>query len=452
MKPRHLISGIVCWLLILVTGYLATRAELDHQSSSVTQLGNEVQQWVTGARQTQQAASEIPLLIALHDPVFAAAEDGRFVQAGYVSDVDGTRSRHPQAVTQVQVTLYDSAADQFPDGYRLEYCTTPMNLDWVVRMIIPEQRRQEIRQLIEAEWEIHQQDVMRELQPVMAQGIQRATDAVEAELPGIINAHREEFRRIGSRFEAEIMREQLLPLVREEVFPVIQEEAEPLVRDIGRALWDRVSLVSFTWRYLYDISPLPERDAVNTEFQRFIDGEAIPELESRSEEIIQVTRSVIDRVMRNERVRNTLRNNTQQVLEDPELRRIIGEIVREATIDNVRLRQELREFWNSRETQTAVRMASARLEKMVRAIGDLVFGTRESGITPEFSRILRSQVLRKDRRWFVMTAAESSTGAEAVDIALAREPMLYPLKFAGQHQSPLTPEGSLPDDSDAPDP
>lgn len=448
LKLRHIILGTVCWLITLTAGYLATRAALSDQSSSVSELTDSIGQWLGGARQSATAVSESPLYIALDDPIFVATADGRYVQAGHVSSVDGTRSRDPQPATEVQVVIYDSAISSCPDGFRLEYYTTPMSLDWVIKMMIPEERQQQIRELIQTEWEQHQHDVMQELQPVMAEAIRRATRAVEAELPAIMEAHRDEFRGLSNRFETEILRQELLPLVREEIFPIVQEEAEPLVRDIGRSLWDRVSLFSFTWRYLYDISPLPERDAVNTEFQRFIDSEAVPELESRSEEIIQVTQSVIDRVMRNERVRSTIRENTQRVAEDPELRQIVAQIIREATLENDRLHQDLRDYWNSRNTQNALKMATSRFEPVVRSIGDVIFGTRETGITPEFSRILRSQILKKDRRWFVMVPDETAVRSASVSMTYAWEPMLFPLEFAGQHQSPLTPTDSIEDDSE----
>ena len=281
---------------------------------------------------------------------------------------------------------------------------------------------------------------MAQLQPVLREGVRRAVKAVEAELPYIIDNHRDEFRHLGDRFEAEILQEELVPLVRDEIFPVIQEEIQPLAMEIGKSLWDRVSLISFTWRYLYDASPLPERHAVRTEFQRFIDREAVPELEARTDEFIEITKVIIKRVMKNERVRNTFRNNIQRVVEDPELQHIVGDILREATVDNAVLRHALKDYLNSNETRAAMRVAADRLENMVRAIGDLIFGTREQGITAEFSRVLRAQVLRKDRRWFVMLPDDANTDPDTVKITVASEPMLYPLEFSGQRQSPLTPE------------
>ena len=38
----------------------------------------------------------------------------------------------------------------------------------------------------------------------------------------------------------------------------------------------------------------------------------------------------------------------------------------------------------------------------MRRIGDMMFGTRHTGITPEFARVLRTEILDKDERWFLL--------------------------------------------------
>ena len=439
LKLRHVILGSVGWLTASVAGVVVLRSELSQQSSSLSSLATDVSHWVAGQKTELTGHCTFPVGIALDDPVFFETEDGRFCQAGHVSSVDGTRFRDPLVTSQVQIVLYDDAIHQFPEGWHLEYFTTPMSLEWVITMMIPPERQQEIAELIRQEWKVHQQDVMDELRPVMREGVRWAMRAVEADLSSIIQRHRADFRGLGDRFETEILQEELLPLIRDEIFPVIQEEAQPLAMDIGRSLWQRISLWSFTWRYLYDVSPLPERNAVQSEFQRYINNEALPELESRTEDFIALTRTIIRRVMQNPAVKESLRENLRRITEDAELQQIVWAILRESTFENERLRRELEAYWKSQETRVAVRMASARIEPTVRGIGDLIFGTREKGITAEFSRILRSQILQKDRRWFVMVpdAGTPFTGEEVV-ITLAEHPMLYPLKFSGSRQSPLT--------------
>ncbi len=440
LKKRQIIIGSMCWLAAVAVGGYFLRAELGNQSSSLSDLTHSVGQWLTHSNKETVATSEMMLSVGLDDPIFVATNDGRFVQAGHVSNVDDTRSRDPKPVQQVRIVIYDSAIDQFPEGYYLEYHTTPMNLDWVVRMLIPPERQQQIGDLIQKEWSLHQEVVLREFKPVINDGLRRVVKSVEAELPQIIERHRDDFRALGDRFEADILQEELLPLAKDEILPVIQEELQPLALEIANALWNRVSLVSFTWRYLYDVSPLPQRNALRSEFQRFVDEEAIPELESRTDEFVEVTKVVIKRVLENERVRSTFSDSVERMVEDPDLQRIVWDIIRESSVENPVLRKELKAWMASYRKQAAVRLASGRLETMVRAIGDLIMGTREGGVTPEFARILRSQVLRKDRRWFVMVPNSDSERQPSVEIRRAASPMLFPQKFAGQHQSPLTPE------------
>ena len=440
MKQRHLILGLTSWLVAIAAGWYVLRAELDSQSSSIVEFSEDVSQWVFRARHSRIAASEMPINIALDDPIFLQTPDGKFVQKGHVSSVDGTRERDPITVKEARIVLYDSATAAFPDGYRLEYHRTPMDLGWVVQMLVPADRQQEIVTLVQNEWSLHQEELIEEFRPVISEGVRRALKAIEAELPAIMERHGDDFRALGERFESDILQEQLVPLAKDEILPVMQEEIEPLAMEIANTLWNRVSLLSFTWRFLYDVSPLPRRNAVKGEFDRFIEEEALPELESRSDDFVEVTKVVITRVLENPRVRDTLRESLVEVAMDSDLQRILLEVIREVSVDNKTLRSEMKDWMSSYRTQAAVKLASGRLETMVRTIGDMVFGTPESGVTPEFARILRSQILRKDRRWFVMIADADVSDGSAVPIVLAEQPMLYPQKFAGQHQSPLTPE------------
>jgi hypothetical protein len=46
------------------------------------------------------------------------------------------------------------------------------------------------------------------------------------------------------------------------------------------------------------------------------------------------------------------------------------------------------------------------LEPVIRQIGDDLFGNETQGINPDFARVLRNQILGKDRRWIVATVAD----------------------------------------------
>ena len=456
MKHRHLILGTVAWIAIGVSAWMAVRGTDAKEQNSVADVVGGIGQWLAGGTSERIAWSETQIVLSPGDPLLMRQADGTFRQVGRVRN---HFSREPKEAwtKQASVVFYNTVAAECPDGFMLEYHTTPTALDWVVRTMVPPQRQQQIARLIADDWESHREDVLTQLQPVLEKSLAHAVTAIEAEIPAVIQDHRNEFGQLADRYQAEIIRKQIVPLVRKEILPIVEEEITPVASELGRELWDRVSLWSFTWRYLYDVSPLPAKNAVKSEFERFLDQEVRPQLEARSDQFVTITQRIISRVSRNDRVRSVIRENLRKVSSDPELQAIIWSVVQESIAQSDHLKTSLLDYWKSAEVQNALQVANVRFEPTARAIGDAIFGSREKGVTPEFARVLRSQILLKDRRWLVVVpirTAElklrdvSSHSQHDLQIFIAKESMEFPIEFEGTAQSPLTP--TAPEISAAP--
>ena len=454
MQTRKIILGTSTWLTLIIGGALAVNSQFAASGRGASETVAGIAGWLAGAPQEYSAVSATHLLLASGDPVFLKTEDGRYRQVGRVRNnfapppVDSSKPvlPHIEAYTQkATVVLYDSAVDKaFPLGYQLEYHTTPTALDWVATTLITSERQQQIAEIIAKDWEQHREQVMLKLQPIVETGIGKCVEAIETELPTVLNAHRGDFGKLADRYQVEIIRNQIVPLVRTEILPIVQEEVRPLATELGKDLWNRVSLFSFTWRYLYDVSPLPEKNAVKLEFDRFMKEEVTPAMESRSNEFVEVTERILGRISRNEKVRSVIRENLKKVATDKELQTIVWAIVQESVIKNQTLRTTMRDYWASAEVQDAMSAATANFETTARAVGDTIFGSREGGVTPEFARVLRAQILMKDRRWFVI-APKPVTPAllprpevGGLVMIAAAQPMPFPLEFEGAEQSPLS--------------
>ena len=121
-----------------------------------------------------------------------------------------------------------------------------------------------------------------------------------------------------------------------------------------------------------------------------------------------------------------MRRNLSRVIDDPEFRAIVWQVFREVLVDNPRLRQRLEQRWQTAEARQAVELAADYVEPCVRRIGDLLFGTREAGIAPEFAQVLRNQILDKDCRWLVL-----NTPADSVPIKKIPANTLLPVHLGG---------------------
>ena len=457
MKHRQLILGTVAWITIGVSTWMAVRGTNAKKQRAVADVVGGIGQWVAGSTLERVAWSETQIVLCPGDPLLMRQADGTFRQVGRVRN---HFSHEPKEAwtNQVSVVFYDTAATHSHPGFVLEYHTTPMSLDWVVRTMVPPERQQEIAQLIADDWKSHREEVLTQLQPILEKSLSCAVTAIEAEIPAIIEGHRNEFGQLADRYQAEIIRKQIVPLVRKEILPIVEEEIGPVARELGQELWDRVSLWSFTWRYLYDVSPLPEKNAVKTEFERFLEQEVRPHVEARSDQFVTITQRIISRVSRHDRVRSVIRENLRKVSSDPELQAIIWSVVQESIVQNKSLKTSLRDYWKSIEVQDALQVANVRFEPTARAIGDAIFGSREKGVTPEFARVLRSQILLKDRRWLMLVPLgtdgrklreDSRHSKHDLQIFMAEESIEFPLEFAGAAQSPLTP--LAPEISSAPE-
>ena len=446
MKHRQLILGIVAWIAIGVSTWMVVRGMDAKEQSSVADVVCGIGQWVAGEKSERIARSDSWIVLSAGDPLLMRQADGTFRQVGRVRN---HFSHEPKEAwtKQASVVFYNTVAEECPDGFVLEYHTTPTALDWVVRTMVSPERQQEIARLIADDWKSHREEVLTQLQPVLEKSLAYAVSAIEAEIPAIIQDHRNEFGQLADRYQAEIIRKQIVPLVRKEILPIVEEEITSVASELGLELWDRVSLWSFTWRYLYDVSPLPEKNAVKTEFDRFLEQEVRPQLEARSDQFVTITQRIISRVSRNDRVRSVIRENLRKVSSDPELQALIWSVVQESISQNENLKTSLQDYWKSAEVQNALQVANVRFEPTARAIGDAIFGNREHGVTPEFSRVLRSQILLKDRRWLVVVplgtghlkpGENSSHSKDDLPIFIAKESMEFPIEFQGTAQSPLT--------------
>ena len=209
--------------------------------------------------------------------------------------------------------------------------------------------------------------------------------------------------------------------------PIVRDHGEPVAEQIGRELWDRASIWRFGWRAVYDKSPLPRKDLVQDEWTRFVDDEAVPVFESHMDDIVLTVQRIISDVAANESVRSELAQVAGGIASDPKARQLVRDILKETLVDNQRLQEVWGSVWTSEKAERALDLAGDRLEPVVRQIGDDLFGSQEEGINPDFARVLRNQILRKDRRWIVLQPTPSAPAPSTITVST--DSMPYPIVY-----------------------
>ena len=406
---RYRIGGVAAWAGLCGLGWFglagsptSSRGDLDAVPVSATSQWFPVADQVTVTDPTQQ--------MRVNDPVFANPSGrGDWVQAGYVSNVETAKDSNQLMIAWYLPSLSTPSIDWAVHR-------TSGSLQEVVATMLPPSKQAEIRARLERLLAEHGKEMSRTFAPLVKQTLVRSLPIIEDGIRSSLDRHRDEWTALVKRLETQVLKERLLPLAKEQVLPIVRLHGEPVAEEIGRELWDRASIWRFGWRAVYDKTPLPQKGLVQEEWKRFVNDEAVPVFESHFEEIATAIQRTLQDVIADEVVRQELATVAAQVASDDQAKALIKTVLREAIVDNEQLRAGWEDVWSSDEARAAIRMAGDRIEPVIREIGDDLFGTPETGIDPNFAKVLRNQILGKDRRWLVAR----DTGVLRDGMAVAR--------------------------------
>ncbi len=369
-------------------------------------------------------------VVRIGDAVFAPQPDdlANWREVGYVTGVRSIEN----AANRITVTMFDPQVWSPTSTFTIH--RNSGRLEDVLQTLMPEAKRKQLQQKLATAFESHADAVAREMLPLVMESVQATVPVIEKSLVEAIERHEDEINALVSRYRDEIVRERLVPLVRQEVIPIVRRHGQEPAEAIGREVWHQASLWRFGWRAIYDKSPLPERELVAEEWRRFVDQEVVPIVEDHLDEIALAVENILKDLAGNERLREELSEVVGTVATDPQARDLFRMILRETIVDNQSLRQTWVDIWSSTAAKTRLQRVGQRLEPILRELGDELMGTRAGGIEPGFARLLRNQILRKDKTWITIVPTNNdqinpNEQASPIQLTLAKEFAPYPVVY-----------------------
>jgi len=402
------IAGMLIWIGLIAGGVVLFR-----QSTSASPVAvRQIVDYLGAQKRTLDVVTPSQVVLGVGDPVFLETSSGKIEPIGMISELD-----FPSDISQSPVKLawVNQATIEFMSGLPplsqadyVEYHATSESLGWIGTTMLSPAKRKELTELIVNAYTRHQDELLETFQPLIKQTIADGAKIIRDEIATEIAERQEQIQAIGRRYQSEVLEKDILPVLEEEVWPIIQEESQPLAKLIGLEIWREVSVWRFGWRYLYDVAPLPDKNLANKEFDRFLQRKVVPILKTHMADAIELQKVLLTKVASNENLRATLTDAGKKLLDDPEVKGIVKEIFKNAIVDNHNLKKSIEGTWRSDSALAAMRIANDRLEPTVTEIGKALFGSPQTGITPEFARVLRNRVLHKDERWLVFKSASGT--------------------------------------------
>ena len=436
-----LVAGVLIWIGLIAAVVIGVR----HSNTVSPQPIKNLVNYVGAQRSSVDIVSPYHVVIGIGDPLFMK-NDGVLEPVGMVTKLGLDQSqldaqRHSKKIrlawVQRATVTFFSGSPPLGDGASVELNATDQSPAWIVKTMLSPSMREEVSQLILTAYNDHQEDLIQQFRPVIKKTIVDSAQLVRDRVIDELERRQEEVAAIGQRYQNDVIQKELLPVIQAEVWPIVEEEASPLVEEIGQEVWQEVSVWRFGWRFLYDKSPLPDKKLSQKEFDRFVKNKAVPIFESHFEDVIEIQKRMIARVLANKKVTQTVSTVAREFFSDQEVQTLFKDVFREAVVDNSDLKKSIEATWRSEEAQRAMKMANGRLESTITRIGQSLFGSPKGKITPEFARVLRNRVLHKDDRWLVLKTGAvkevqaSAEPARELALTIGINDTEFPIGFAG---------------------
>ncbi len=418
------IIGFTTWvalIALLVTGLRNEQQRLAADSDE------SLKNYLFGTQ--DEVAVKFPAgALRLHDPVFLQHANGSWTQVGFVQETDRI-SNESASPSSSGILNWHSSEVEASDCHFILYRNRGQ-LEDVIATMLPPSTRAKIQERLATTMKNHGEELSNAFVPLVQDSLKRSLPIIEAELRHSVQRHRSEIEALGDRWNDEVVSQRLVPLARREIVPIVRKHGQPTAEDIGRELWDRASIWSFGWRAAYDGLPLvPRKDLVREEWTRFVEDEAVPIFEERMDDIVTSVQRIVADVAANPEVRKELTDVAIVIANDPEAQQLVRQILKESLVDNQQLKDSWKEVWNSDQARQAFELAGDKLEPVIRKIGDDLIGSRELGINPNFARVLRSQILGKDRQWIVAIPNRRDSSTRVPRFETSTEAMPYPVVY-----------------------
>ena len=402
------IAGMLIWIGLIAGGVVFFR-----QSTSTSPVAaRQIIDYLGAQKRTLEIVAPTEVVLGIGDPVFLETSSGQIEPIGVISELDFP---HEESKPPVKLAWVKRATIEFASGLprltqqaHVEYHEADASLGWIAKTMLSPSKRKELTGLIVTAYADHQDDLLETFQPLIRQTIADSAKIIRDEVALEITNHQEQIESIGRRYQSEVLEKDILLILQEEIWPIIQEESQPLVQLIGMKIWREVSVWRFGWRYLYDAAPLPDKNLAKKEFDRFLQNKAVPILKTHLADAVELQKVILTKTIKNEKLKKTLTQAGTKLFNDDEVKALVKEIVKNAIVDNQKLKQSIETTWRSDSAVAAMRIANDRLQPTVTEIGKALFGSPTTGVTPEFARVLRNRVLHKDERWLILKSPSSA--------------------------------------------
>ena len=210
------------WSFVLVGAGGHAWFWIGNSQNTAVQSRSQLTDFLTKSRQSFELEFDRPSVLRIGDPVIVV-DTGSATVVGNIVEIPDQEEKIPPPAKWARVEFY-SSQPEIVEGDFLTYHQTPASMDWVVQMMLPPYKRQEIADLISSAYRRHYDEIAKQLQPILIQSVKDTAAVVREEFYISINEREKQISQLGNRYQVELVEQELVPLIQDEICPSSEQK------------------------------------------------------------------------------------------------------------------------------------------------------------------------------------------------------------------------------------
>lgn len=364
----------------------------------------------------------------------------------YVGAVESVEALRSDGVSPLSTPVFTAVLaldpeidpSELTDGtYRFE--TAAGDFAWVLSTLLPEAKRERIREELSAFVSSHSEEIAQVLRPIGEEVLEHTMTVLDKNLAPALKTHEKEIQAVIDRHR-DALKDELLPVLKAQLGPTVKEKARPILTKIGRELWDELPMWDLSWSLFRDKLPWQQKKYVDEWWEQFLETKAIPIVKAHEDELVKAGETLVQEGIRDPKVRAAFGEAWRRLAKDPEFKKVVRLVVEDALVRPYDAQGLAKRILSDEGHRTRFAALEQSFAPTLRRIARMIsLDDKEYGLSPDLARVLRRIVFQKDARWVsvaargplhrlsdgseIATTAASGSAATAASVASGTAPV-----------------------------
>lgn len=415
MKHRAVLGALIWVVTISIIGSLLSTAELDAR-------------WGRLWRYFTKSPQTLQIKVPTNDSVVPGErvmgiKDGRLCLLGRVVDVNKISESHNMAVVAM-----DPETAPVTKNAQFQIIDNRGNMSWAIDTILPEHKREKIKDELIGFKNQHRDEIMELGQIVAKDLVSEAIEVLNANLSDSVRKHDKEWRAVMKKHRGSLKKE-LIPTLKKEMGPTINKKVNPILEVIGREIWNEVSVWEVGWSSLKDKIPGGNQKNVEEWWAKFLEEKLMPILKDHEGDFVELAEDLAVKAAENDKVQEKMTIIARRLIDDPEFRRLVNVVLNESLVQPFKTDRFVQKMLANKELQDKFNRLNVEFGPVLHRITWLIVQDEEKGegVNPDLVQVLRRVFFeRQDRALMVDLDTVGDSPVAAADQVFDAQPFAAP--------------------------